>query len=195
MFLFVRDGQIFENTGQTFRDFMTHGFAGQTATEADWRLHLGTLFPEVRLKNTLEVRCCDSVPPPLTYAIPALLTGLGYDAGVLEQARALVDRLSLEGALALQREVAVAGLQARFEGRPLAVWCEQLLDLSAAGLVSRARKDTAGRDESVYLEPLRALVASGQTPADAMLNALGSSGGSPVELLRQQWQALLQQLG
>jgi glutamate--cysteine ligase len=56
MFLVKRRGQVLANTGQTFRSFMADGFQGERATLADWKLHLNTLFPEVRLKNTLELR-------------------------------------------------------------------------------------------------------------------------------------------
>ena len=45
----------------------------------DWNLHLTTLFPEVRLKQFLEVRGADAVPAGLTCALPALWKGILYD--------------------------------------------------------------------------------------------------------------------
>ncbi len=62
MFLFKRDGQVIANTGQTFRSFMKDGFADHRATLADWKLHLQTVFPEARLKNTLEFRPATRCP-------------------------------------------------------------------------------------------------------------------------------------
>ena len=38
-----------------------------------------------KLKNTLEVRACDSLPASLAMAVPALFTGLLYDARALGQ--------------------------------------------------------------------------------------------------------------
>ena len=43
---------------------------------SDWKLHLNTLFPEVRLKNTLELRSCDSQNRELQSAIVAVLPSL-----------------------------------------------------------------------------------------------------------------------
>jgi glutamate--cysteine ligase len=61
MFLFKRDGKVVRNTGQTFRAFMRDGFEGHAPNSHDWEMHLNTLFPEVRLKHTLEVRGGDSL--------------------------------------------------------------------------------------------------------------------------------------
>src|SRR6185436_17178643 len=79
MFLFKRDGKVVRNTGQKFRAFMSDGFEGYKPDVHDWETHLNTLFPEVRLKDTLEVRGGDSLPERLAPAIPALWTGVLYD--------------------------------------------------------------------------------------------------------------------
>jgi glutamate--cysteine ligase len=54
-------------------------------TLGDWETHLNTMFPEVRLKRTLEVRGADSLPSPAC-ALPALWTGLLYDERACERA-------------------------------------------------------------------------------------------------------------
>ena len=46
-----------------FRRFLDDGLDGEPATLDDWRLHLTTLFPEVRLKGYIELRSADSQPP------------------------------------------------------------------------------------------------------------------------------------
>ena len=96
MFLFKRAGKVVVNTGQTFRSFLADGFEGHRATIGDWKLHLQTLFPEARLKNTLEVRSCDSLPSYLAMAVPALFTGILYDTRALDQAIDLLSPLSLD---------------------------------------------------------------------------------------------------
>jgi glutamate--cysteine ligase len=191
MFLFLRDGELFENTGQTFRDFNQQGFRGQQATEADWRLHLGTLFPEVRLKSTLEVRCCDSLPPPLTYSLPALLVGLVYDDESLQGAAALADRFDHESAVALQRRVAREGLAAVHDGEPVLPMCTRLLDLAESGLRRRARQGAGGKDEAIYLAPLQELVRAGLTPADLVLKGYRDNAGDLLGYLRKVWDAPL----
>ena len=44
------------NTGQSFRSFWKDGFEGHKPNLDDWKTHLNTLFPEVRLKKTIEIR-------------------------------------------------------------------------------------------------------------------------------------------
>lgn len=57
---------------------------------ADWRAHLTTLFPEVRPRGYLEVRCIDAVAPEWFPAPLALLTGLAYDPTSLRLAGELL---------------------------------------------------------------------------------------------------------
>ena len=56
---------------------------------ADYELHLTTLFPEIRLKNTIEVRPNDGLPPHLAMSAVALWTGLLYDDAALDAATEL----------------------------------------------------------------------------------------------------------
>ena len=40
----------------TFRQFMNKGFEGFDADIDDWKLHANLYFPEVRLRNFIEIR-------------------------------------------------------------------------------------------------------------------------------------------
>ena len=60
---FVKRGDIYHDVaGASFRDLL-HGklaaLPGERATLSDWKNHLSTLFPEVRLKSYLEMRGAD----------------------------------------------------------------------------------------------------------------------------------------
>ncbi len=169
MFLVVREGRVFANTGQTFRDYLANGFEGLRATEDDWTLHLGTLFPEVRLKSTIEVRCCDALPPQLAPAVPALCVGLMYDSTALDQATELAARVPTDGATSLQRQVCSRGLDATLDGERLQQHCLRLLEVARAGLARRGHLDETGHDETHYLDGLQALVERGVTPAEAWI--------------------------
>jgi glutamate--cysteine ligase len=139
-------------------------------------MHLGTLFPEVRLKKTLELRGADSLPRDLVPALPALAKGLLYDAQARAHAEALAERVDPAAAQAVRPEIAQRGLSAQLQGRPLADWAGELLDVARAGLERFALIDPrTGRDESLYLEPLSALVQHGQTPADRLLGRLDAN--------------------
>lgn len=64
-----------------FREWLGNGAVGDAA----WRAHLTTLFPEVRPRGYLEVRCVDALPPRW-YAAPAV-----FLAGILLDDRARAD--------------------------------------------------------------------------------------------------------
>ena len=171
MFLFKRQEKIVVNAGQTFRSFVRHGYAGYQATLADWALHLGTLFPEVRLKRTIEVRCCDSVCAALVPSVPALLTGLLYDETALDRAFELALSIGYQDAAAARLALPELGLRAKLGSRSLASIAERVVEIASAGLAARARQRPDGQDERVYLQPLIERVAAARSPADDLIAA------------------------
>jgi len=172
MFLIKRHGQPLANTGQTFRDYMANGYKGERATFGDWKLHLNTLFPEARLKSTLEVRSSDSLPSRLGCAVPALFTGILYDDQALAEADSLARELDVETLLRARPELVEKGLEAQVGTRPMRQLAERVLEIANGGLSRRARLNEHGEDECVHLELLTKLVQSGKTPADAMIEGL-----------------------
>ncbi|MBV9947443.1 MAG: glutamate--cysteine ligase, partial [Myxococcales bacterium] len=166
MFLFKRDGYAIANTGQTFRSFWTGGYEGHRATQDDWRLHLNTLFPEVRLKKTIEIRGADAQSTDLACALPALWAGILYDDQALAEAEALVLDWRHDELEELRRHTWREGLRTVLRGSPLASVAERVVDIADGGLARRARLDADGKDERIHLSRLRYLVGQGLTPAD-----------------------------
>lgn len=173
MFLVMRAGHAVANTGQTFRDFWKHGFDGHVATMDDWIVHINTLFPEVRLKKTIELRGADVQSSDMACALPALWTGVFYDPRALAEAEALVDGWSYEEVDDLRLRAWRGGLRTLFRGRPLAEVAQRLVSIADGGLERRAAVDAAsGHDERVHLARLRHLVAHGRCPADVLLEGM-----------------------
>jgi glutamate--cysteine ligase len=173
MFFIVRNGDYLPARGQTFRHFQERGFIGNPsyrATMEDWELHLSTLFPDVRMKTYLETRTADCVPPRYIMALPALWKGLLYSSGARLAAWDLVKRWSLDARSEHRTLVPRFGLETPVPGSraTTAELARELFDIAAHGLAEQAR-DFGYADESLYLEPLRALVASGKSPADELL--------------------------
>lgn len=175
MFLVKRGAEVVENTGQSFRSFMRHGFRGLRPTLKDWETHLNTLFPEVRLKRTIEVRGADSLPAALNCGLPALWTGILYDARALAQAEDLAASFTAAELEALRPEIAQHALRATFRGAPLADLAGKLVDIAQGGLERRARLDKNGKDERVHLARIAALVDKGCCPADVLVEGLGNA--------------------
>ncbi len=172
MFLFVRGNEPIANTGQSFRDFFRHGYQGHRATYGDWVTHLNSMFPEVRLKRTLEVRGGDSLGREDVLGPAALFTGILYDARALDQAEEIVGSFGFAELDALRPSVSELGLAATFRGRPAGEVASRLLEAAAGGLQRRARARADGADESVYLQPTIARAARLRSPADDLIDAV-----------------------
>jgi glutamate--cysteine ligase len=174
MFLIKRGARVYYNTGQTFRAFMNEGFSGVRATYGDWITHLSTLFPEVRLKNTLEYRGADVQRPEMLFALPALWKGLLYDEKSFRALENMCDPWSYREVQAQREALARSGVQTRFMAREATDWAGDILELAEAGLRRLGHDDQDGNDETVLLRPLRNLLERGRCPADVLLDEVGS---------------------
>lgn len=171
MYFVKRDDTYHDVAGASFRDLLAGKLAqlpGERATMSDWANHLSTLFPEVRLKRYIEMRGADAGPVEMLNALPAFWVGLLYDNDSLSAAWDLVKGWSAQERQALRDETPKAGLNAKIAGRGLREIAREVVELSRAGLARRARLDAQGRDETVYLEPVREIAASGRSLAERL---------------------------
>ena len=173
MFLIKREGRIIDNSGQPFREFLARGFQGEHATRQDWSTHVNSLFPEARLKTTLELRSVDSVEPGLATAVIALFTGLLYDSTALGDAEQLLSPITAEQAEASRKGLVTRGLHATYGSYVGFDLAAELLKLARAGLGRRARL-LGIEDESRWLEPLAELVEGRTSPAALLVEQLGA---------------------
>ena len=181
---FVKRGETYHDvTGTTFRQFMAGALAerlpGVVAEMGDWVNHVGTLFPEVRLKRYIEMRGADCGPAAHVAALPALWVGLLYDPQALEAASQLVADWTAEERQALRDRVPATALATPFRDRSVREVAREVLAIARAGLVARGRIDPAsGHDESRFLDPLDEIVASGKTLAERLLADFHAHGGA-----------------
>ncbi len=165
--MFYKRGKAWVHAeGRTFATFMTDGIDGQYATLADWALHQTSVFPEVRVKHTIEVRGADCVSIELAGAFCALFTGLLYDRSALDEGLALVDALSAHGTREGRFDAACrSGLRGEVGGRALGDFAVELGDIARRGLQRRRPEDLP------LLEPLLARLADRRSPALDQLEA------------------------
>ncbi len=185
MYFVMRGGRYHDATHVTFRQFMD-GALRNTVPDGlpnmgDWVNHLGTLFPDVRLKRYLEMRGADGGPWRRICALPAFWVGLLYDSSALDAAEALVREWTLEEVQALRDDVPRLALNAEIKGRKLRDIGREVLAMSRSGLAARGRKNRAGYDETGFLAPLHEVVARGTTSAEEMLNAFHTRWAGSVE--------------
>tara|TARA_Y100001954_G_C15521472_1_gene459559 strand:- start:29 stop:694 length:666 start_codon:yes stop_codon:yes gene_type:complete len=169
MYFIHRDGEYHDVAGASFRDFMSNGLLGHEATIIDFENHLSTVFPHVRLKKFLEVRCADGGPIKFISALPALWKGLLYDETARQQAWALMDDPSLDELNSFQKEVAIKGFDAVYREQSCHDLCASLVDLARDGLVRQGAKNDDGEDETIFLRAVEEVVQRRQTPAERLL--------------------------
>jgi len=175
---------LFRNSGDKAYVGAKEVAGGRRATLQDWNLHLTTLFPEVRLKQFLEVRGADAVPPELTCALPALWKGILYDADACEAAWRLVAGWSFAEREASLEAVARRGLAADVAGRAVLPLVRELLEIARAGLVRIADGHAGKSDERGFLDPLLAIAERGRSPGEEVLARWeGAWRGSPERLI------------
>lgn len=174
LFLY-RNGTYQDAGGATFRSFLAGKLPqlpGEYPLLSDWETHIGTLFPDVRLKHYLEVRGADVGNSATLCALPAFWKGLLYDDDAMQAAWELVEGWSLEDRARIHLEAPKLGLKTLTpNGKPLKELAIQILQWSQAGLANQNQKNSEGCDESVYLKPLFEIAQSGITPAERLLEA------------------------
>lgn len=192
MYFVVRDGKYHDCTHITFRQFMNGALKGDIQnwepTMGDWTNHLSTLFPDVRLKRFLEMRGADGGPWRRICALPAFWVGLLYDERALADAEALTEDWSFGDVTALRDAVPTRGLKAEIKGRPVAEVASEVLKLAEAGLKSRGRLNGEGQDESIFLQPLKEVLAKKTTMAEDLLALYHGRWNQSVEPVFDEYQ-------
>jgi glutamate--cysteine ligase len=170
----MREGQWIDAAGMSFRAFLegrAEKLRGHAATMGDWADHVTTVFTDVRLKRFLEMRGADAGAPAFLNALPAFWVGLIYDDAAQKAARALTRGWSVAEMRALREAVPKAGLTATIGGRSLQDVARDVMAIARGGLVAR------GLGEASFLDPLDAVVATGQTQADRWLERCATVWG------------------
>ncbi len=172
MYFVKREGRYIDVAGRSFRAFMAGELPelpGERPTLKDWADHTTTIFPEVRLKQYLEMRGADSGPWSRLCALPALWMGVLYDSASLAAAWDLAKDWDIEDHERLRADVARLGLKAQVGGRSAQDVAKDMLAIAAEGLKRRNRLSGGLVDESGYLSELQTIAETGVTPAERLL--------------------------
>ena len=185
MYFVVRRSRYHDMTNFTFRQFMRGLAPGDlpdpAPTMGDWKNHLSTLFPEVRLKTYLEMRGADGGPWRRLCALPAFWVGLLYDDTALDGAKDLIRTWTAEERQALRDEVPRTALATPFRNRTVLDLAREVVGLSREGLRRRAVAGNGSPDETGYLAPLEETLALERTSAENLLAQYHTRWGRSVE--------------
>lgn len=157
MYLMIRDGETLDVAGCSFYDFMQGklpNYPGLLPTMADWVLHLTTLFPDVRLKQYLEMRGADGGKADMIMALQALWVGLLYDQENVDLLSDIIKSWSIDDLLRLRTLVPLTGLETQSGELNTKDIADYILYQAQQGLERR------GHGEAIYLEPLLSAITS-----------------------------------
>jgi glutamate--cysteine ligase len=168
MMFYVLDGEWRHANGKSFREFMLHGIDGHFPNIEDWDLHQTSVFPEVRVKQWIEVRGADACKMPLAIAGISFWKGLLYSDTALDRALEITANLSQspeEDLIAAAKH----GLSAKFGGVSALELAQQLFTVAQAGLTE------CDPEASHLLLPLEQQLSRGECPAREVLRLYKAS--------------------
>jgi glutamate--cysteine ligase len=88
---------------------------------------------------------------------------------------------TIEEQAKMRGDVPRQGLVTPFRNGTVQDLAKQSLAIATSGLKRRARLDSAGNDESGFLDPLRSIAESGRTSAEELLEAYATRWGGTVD--------------
>ncbi len=184
MYFLHRGEDYVDVAGKSFHKYLAgtlEGFEGQPPNMADFEDHITTAFPEVRLKQFLEMRGADSGSWANICALPAYWVGILYDEEALHEAAALVRDIVAEDVMAARMSVAKDGLRGKLGSNDVYDLAAKTLNLASNGLRRRGIFDDGGNDETGFLQPLRKVISSQKTPAEIMLDQYHSDWAENID--------------
>ncbi|MCH9844779.1 MAG: glutamate--cysteine ligase [Alphaproteobacteria bacterium] len=151
--------------GATFRALMQDAGAYAPITLDDFIGHASTVFPDLRLKNVIEMRGADCSKFTLC-ALPAFWVGLLYDDANQAKLYDMLSGYQHRDILTLREQVVTDGMNLQWDGKSMYEWAELLLPMAQAGLQRRKFYNANHEDESSFLNGLFDIVETRETISD-----------------------------
>ena len=177
--LFVqRDDKIIEFGGKfNFYEFLNNDCLGIEAKRTDYDLHSTLFFPEVRLKNIIEIRNQDTQFGDMKYAIPALYKGILYNTEMLNEVFELLKDITYDEYKKLRLDTPKYALNTKIGKKKVLDYAKIICDISFRGLKK------LNQNEEYLLEPIIELVSDGLCPADILIKNWYKSNRSVKNLV------------
>ncbi len=185
MYFIIRDHKYINMTNYTFRNFFENKCTFDNNIEPkidDWINHLSTLFPQVRLKQFLEIRSMDACSWDLICSQPAFWIGLLYNEDSFNKAREVVESWTQADRDHINMIAPKEGLHAPFKNGTILDIAQNLLNISKQGLDARnilARNKSY--NETFYLKELEKNLTLGQSPADVLINKFNTKWNKNIK--------------
>tara|TARA_Y100001970_G_scaffold200375_1_gene243728 strand:+ start:21216 stop:22553 length:1338 start_codon:yes stop_codon:yes gene_type:complete len=183
MYFIKRNHKYIDMTKYTFKEYLKINSTDQDDETLlkDWEDHLTTLFPQVRLKQYLEIRSMDACNWDLICSQPAFWTGILYEDEILDKVKEITESWTTEDREYLNKKVPQEGLKTKFKEKKLISLVQEFYELSKKGLNKRNRLSKNGEfDESIHMKDLEKNLENGYSPADCLINKYNSTWNKTV---------------
>jgi len=147
----------------SFADFISTGYDEFFPTMDDFLLHLNLFFPDVRLREYIELRNHDSLPAEFKFAPGALYKGILYSDSASDKILELFEDFEYSDFEFLRKTVPQNGMQTEIKGKTALEYSNKILEIAKDSLSKTNDSDAH------YLEPIQQLIRSGKVPSDITL--------------------------
>ena len=174
----VKNSNHLKAEGKTFKNFMEGKLEilnNKKPNINDFKIHLSTIFTEVRLKQFIEIRCLDTCEWNCHCGGPAFFTGLLYES--LNEACDIINQWKPSEVLNAYIEAPKKGLNTVINNKTLLEWGKIFLNLAQKGLENRSFKNNTGKDESIFLRSMESILANNKTRADIIIEKFKNNNG------------------
>ena len=147
----------------TFEDFMKNGYRDFDADIEDFKLHSNLYFPEVRMRNFIEIRNQDCVGKDMIYSVLAIYKGILYNETAMKEIEELFAKFNYNDFSELRYNVPKSAMSAHIAGIKVSEIAKEILYIAEKSLIEM------NTNEENFLDPIRELVADGISPADIII--------------------------
>lgn len=164
MIFIIRNEKPVEILGKiNFAQFMESGYEGYSATIDDFELHANLYFPEVRLRDFIEIRNHDCANHGMQYSILAIYKGLLYNKKALTDVESILNKFSYNNLMEFRYNVPRTALDTKIKKYAAKDIARDILNIAQIALKEN------GDGEDKFLEPIMELTPYGLSPADIIL--------------------------
>lgn len=129
----------------------------------DFKLHANLYFPEVRLRNFVEIRNHDCVGNGLQYSIPAIYKGILYSKTAMDEVEELLSDFDYKDFAELRYNVPKTALHTKFDKFFVKDFAKEILYIAEKSLIEM------NTFEEEFLEPVKEYTLQGICPADILI--------------------------
>ena len=157
-----KNNQIHDIKGKiSFEEYMQNGFNELEADIDDFLLHANLYFPEVRLRNFIEIRNHDCNKNPLS--LLAIYKGILYNEKSINEIEELFKLFTDKDFNELRYNVPKNGLMCNIKGYYTGDIAKEILKIAEQGLID------AKTNEEKFLEAIKELTFNNLCPADIII--------------------------